>query len=64
MHARVTGVHLRQGGTETVLAQGLYGYVLPGKSLVRPAPEGGQGTATLSATVNGSPQMLVIPARD
>ena len=62
VHARLTGAYFRQGGTELPLAQGLFCYVLAGSSILRPIADGATATATLNATVNGSPRTLTMAA--
>ena len=60
VHARLTNVHIRQGSGSTVLAEGLFGYVLAGASIRRPLPPGVRSGAVLAATVNADPQERVM----
>ncbi|MEA4838144.1 MAG: molecular chaperone [Rhodospirillaceae bacterium] len=60
VHARLTNAHIRQGSGATVLAEGLFGYVLAGTSIRRPLPQGVRGGAVLAATVNADPQERVM----
>lgn len=64
VHARLTKVHIRQGSGSSVLAEGLFGYVLAGASIRRPLPQALREGAVLSATVNAGPQERVMPIRE
>lgn len=61
VHARLTNVHVRQGSGSTVLAEGLFGYVLAGASIRRPLPQALRDGAVLAATVNADPQERIMP---
>lgn len=52
-HARLTDVALVTGGNRSPLAEGLFGYVLPGATMRWPLPQGTATSGELSAAVNG-----------
>lgn len=59
-HARLTDVGVEQNGKRTSLANGLFGYVLPGSTVSRPFPAGMTGPADLSMKVGNKAEPLHI----
>lgn len=52
-HARLTDVAFIAGNRRSALAEGLFGYVLPGATMRWPLPQGTNASGDLSAAING-----------